>query len=349
MTKRRLAAAAVGVLLSATQTPAADAPVFKLAVSEYPSWSLFLSASDMGLIDGRPGKMGPIETKWGVDIELKDTDYDSCILLYGNGQVDAACLTDMDSLAPSLSVPSVAILPTSTSDGADQCIVVDSIKTIDDLAGVSVFGLDNSVSRYCFDRNIELAGKHPDRFKFVNQDPQAATLALQQGAADHKAIMVWNPFCMEVKRQKDGIHTLFSSTAIKGEIIDMVSMSRKSLERKGGKDFACAVADTYYAFGRGLLEPKTRDKYLTELGSRFAKMDLSSMRMIVDETKFYDTPEKGAALFAGDELPKVMQRVVSFCVKRGIVKTAPSVAYTDDPKANLCFDAQYIQAAAARK
>lgn len=347
--KRLFVLVGIGVLASSVAILAADAPVFKLAVSEYPSWSLFLSASDMGLIDGRPGKLGPIESKWGVDIELKDTDYDSCILLYGNGQVDAACLTDMDSLPPSLSVPSVAILPTSTSDGADQCIVVDGIKTVDDLIAVNVYGLDNSVSRYCFDRNLELAGKDPDKFKFVSQDPQAATIALQQGAADHKAIMVWNPFCMEVKRQRKGLHTLFSSSSIKGEIIDMVTMSRKSLEKKGGKDFASAVADTYYAFCKGLIDAKTRDRHLKELGSRFAKLDLASMTQIVEETRFYDTPEKGLALFGGEDLPKVMQKVTAFCVKRGIVKSAPSVAYGDDPKANLCFDPQYIKAAAARK
>ena len=34
------------------------APKFLLAWSEYPSWSIFGVASDVGLIDGEPGKMG---------------------------------------------------------------------------------------------------------------------------------------------------------------------------------------------------------------------------------------------------------------------------------------------------
>ena len=46
-------------------------PVFSLAWSEYPSWSVFGVASELGLINGEAGKVGPIEQKWGVDIELK--------------------------------------------------------------------------------------------------------------------------------------------------------------------------------------------------------------------------------------------------------------------------------------
>lgn len=326
-----------------------DLPVFKLGVSEYPSWSLFLSASDTGLIDGRAGKTGPIEKKWGVDIELKDTDYDTTIQMYGNGQIDAGCLTDMDSVAPSLTKKSVAILPTSTSDGADQCIVVNEIKTLADLKKAKVFGLDNSVSRYCFDRCIELAGENPDTFNFVNQDPAAASTAMMQAQKTHQAIIVWNPFCLTLKKQNKNVHVIFDSSKIKGEIIDMVTMSRASLEKKGGKDFACAVIDTYYTFCKQMEDKETADKTLTALGSRFAKMDLESMKTIVKETSFYSTPEKGLGVFEGADLKKVMEKVNAFCLKRKIVEKAPALGYGDDPKADLCFDPQYIKMVVNKK
>jgi NitT/TauT family transport system substrate-binding protein len=349
MKHRPTIAAAIALLAAATTVLAAPKyPVMKLAVSEYPSWSLFLSAHDLGMIDSRAGKTGPIEEKWKVDIELKETDYDTCILLYGNGQVDAACLTDMDSLAPSLTVPSVAILPTSTSDGADQCIVTKDITKVQDLKGVKVFGLENSVSQYCFDRNLELLGEKPSDYLFTNQDPGAAALGLQQGQKTHRAIVVWNPFCMEVRRQNPNVHVLFSSSAIRGEIIDMVTMSRASLQKPGGREFACAVVDTYYSFNRRLDDPATADKTLVALGSRFSKMDIASMRTIVRETAFYGTPESGIELFEGDALKDVMKNVVAFCVRRGIVEQAPVLAYGDDAKAQLSFDPQYIRAVQAR-
>ena len=92
--------------------------VFSLAWSEYPSWSVFGVADKAGLIDAAEGKLGSVEEKWGVDIVLKQTDYDTCLTLYGSSTIDAVCITNMDVLAPALGRDSVAILPTSTSDGA---------------------------------------------------------------------------------------------------------------------------------------------------------------------------------------------------------------------------------------
>ena len=47
---------------SAAASDAQDAvPVFSLAWSEYPSWSVFGVAHEIGIINGKEGEMGPIE------------------------------------------------------------------------------------------------------------------------------------------------------------------------------------------------------------------------------------------------------------------------------------------------
>ena len=56
-------------------------PVFSVAVSEYPSWSTFLVADLKGLIDKDQGKLGTVEKKWGVDIVVRECDYDTCLTL----------------------------------------------------------------------------------------------------------------------------------------------------------------------------------------------------------------------------------------------------------------------------
>jgi len=324
------------------------APSFKLAVSEYPSWSLFLTAHDLGMIDMNEGAMGPIEKKWDVDIVLVETDYDTCITLYGSGQADAACLTNMDSLAPSLQIPSVAILPTSTSDGADQCIVSNQYKNLEDLVGVPVYGLENSVSQYLFDRFVEEQGRSPDEFDFTMMDPAAASTAFLQGKLD--AIVVWNPFCLEIKSQSPAASTLFSSKVIPNEIIDMVTMSRKSLEKEGGDRFASAIADTYYTFCGLLDNSETRDAALEALGQRFSKLDLEEMEIIVKETRFFSTPQQARELFRGDEIQATMVKVTDFCVKQGIVERAPSLAFGDpEGDSDLAFSTEYIDVVADQK
>jgi len=330
----------------------AKVPSFSLAWSEYPSWSAFGVASEVGIINGKEGAQGPVEKKWGVDIVLKEADYDACMVLYGTGQCDAVCITNMDVLNPSLSIKSVAVLPTSTSDGADACIVTEGISDVKQLKGKKVYGLAKSVSEYCFARNLELLGEKESEYKFTNLDPGAAALAMQQKQAGYEAIVVWNPFVLQTLKKRKDTKVLFDSTKIPGEIIDMVVISQKALDRPGGKEFACAVIDAFYAINKRIEDPKTRDETLVDLGKKFSNLDAESMKTVVQQTKFYKTPEAGLGLFKGAALPPVMEKVVNFCVSHEIVKEKPSVGFGGKAAAGdvmLRIDPTYMEAVAAKK
>lgn len=344
MFRKWLVLSAVAAMLGSVR--AADAPVFSLAVSEYPSWSgTFLTACDLGLIDGAQGKLGPLERKWQVDLVVKDTDYDSCITLFVNGNVDAACLTNIDCLAPSVSRQAVAILPTSTSAGADACLAQAAITDVKQLKGVSVRGLSASVSQYAFDKGLQALGEDPKNYTFENLDPVQVGVALQSGKI--VAGVTWNPVVLETLKANATLHRLFDSSLIKGQIIDMVVAARAALERDGGTRWACAMVDVYYTVCKLMENEKTQDKTLTAMGARFAKLGLEDMRVIVRETQFYSTPAKGLALFDGQDLQRVMaDHVVPWALDKGLLEKAklPALAYGNDPKANLCFDPQYINA-----
>ena len=337
--------------LAFVQTAPAQAPSFSLAWSEYPSWSTFGVAHEVKLINGQKGEMGPIEKKWGVDIELKEADYDPCLVMYGAGQCDAVCITNMDVLNPSLTRPSVAICPTSTSDGADALIVSGGITDVKQLRGKKVYGLAKTVSEYCFSRNLELLGEKETDYSFTNMDPGAAALAMQQRREGYDAIVVWNPFVLETLNKRKDARVLFDSTTIPGEIIDMIVIAEASLDKPGGKAFACAAIDTFYAVNKRLADPKTRDDTLIALGEKFSNLDLQSMRKVVRQTKFYSTPAEGLKVYTGDALKGIMEKVVKFCVTHEIVPKAPSVGYgakSDAPEAALRFDPSYMKEVAAK-
>ncbi len=321
---------------------AAEAPSFSLAWSEYPSWSVFGVASKKGIIDGKEGQMGPVETEWGVDIVLKLADYDTCLALYGTGEADAVCMTNMDSLAPSLGRDSVAVLPTSTSVGADACIVV-GIDNLDALQGKPTYGLEKSVSQYAFERNLELAGKNAKDFPFRNMDPGAAATAMQTGDEKVQSIMVWNPFVLQTLRTREGAKRLFDSATIPEEIIDMVVVGKDVLDKPGGKDFVGAVIDTFYRLSNLLDDPEEGDETLQALGRDFSNLGLDDMKIVVKETRFYKSPEEALGLFEGEEFQhKTMPRVVDFCVSHGIVDRKPSVGF-GEPDAQLNFDVTFIK------
>lgn len=342
----------LGAALMTCAPSALPAPAFSLAWSEYPSWSAFGVAHVFKLIDGREGRTGPVEDKWGVDIVLKEAEYDPCLTMYGSGQCDAVCMTTLDALNPALGRPSVVIVPTSTSAGADALIVPKTITNIKQLRGRKVYGLAKSVSEYCFNRNLELLGERPEDYKYSNMDPGAAAVALQQKQREIEAIIVWNPFVLETLNKRKDVHVLFDSTTIPNEIIDSVVMAQASLDKPGGRQFACAVVDAFYQINQRLAEPATRDDTLIALGEKFSHLDLASMKKVVEQTRFYATPKAALDLFTGAELKAVTGRVVDFCVKQEIVSSAPKIGYGSQAEAGavaLRFDPAFIRAVAEKK
>lgn len=318
-------------------------PVFKLAWSEYPSWSVFGVADENGILDKDEGEMGTIEKKYGVDIVLEQADYDPCITKFATGTVDAVCITNMDILASTLRRASVAILPTSTSDGADA-VIVTGVEDVDALAKTDVFGLEMTVSQYMFERNLEIAGKNPADYSFKNMDPAAAAQAMQTKQENIDAIAVWNPFVLQTLRTREGSKVLFDSKTIPGEIVDMVVMGDDSLQKPGGTAFATAIVEAFYEVNKLLADPEKGDATLTALGDKFSTLPLEDMKVVVEQTKFYKTPDEALALLkdGGPFMTEIMPKVVDFCVSHGIVESKPAIGFRD-PAAQLNFDPQYIQ------
>jgi NitT/TauT family transport system substrate-binding protein len=340
-------------------TTGGKAPVFKLAWSEYPSWSVFGVASELGLIDGREGHQGALEKKWGVDIVLQLLQYDACITAYEAKTCDAVCATNIDIMAPAASRPGVAIIPTSTSVGADACLVLKSVipvpedikdkeavkKAVIELRKHKVFGLAKSVSEYAFDRNLQLLGEDPRKYKFTDEQPDAAAPAMANKRMDHPAIMVWNPFVLTVLRSNSDSRRLFDSSSIPEEIIDMVIVGKDSLDKEKGEAFACCVIDCYYEFNK-LLEGEDRDKLLVKLGEKFSKLGLEDMKICVKETRFYRNPKEALGLFNGKKLPETMKLVAKFCLDKGTIKKEAKYGFGTKDKAGdvqVRFDPSYIE------
>jgi ABC-type nitrate/sulfonate/bicarbonate transport system substrate-binding protein len=325
-----------------TTTKQVAAPKFSLGWSEYPSWSIFGVASDVGLIDGEEGKMGSIEKKHNVDIVLQQLDYDPCISLYGTSKLDAVCITNIDILGPAASRKSVAIIPTSTSNGADACIV-SGIESVDALAGKQTHGLEKSVSQFCFDRCLEKLGKSPKDFPFSQMDPMQAAQSFQGKSSNIQSIMVWNPFVMQTLVTRPDSKVLFDSSSIPEEIIDMVVVASDSLKKPGGKEFAAAIVETFYTMNKRMKDPATMDRTLIGIGEKFAKLELADMKKVVTQTRFYGDPSEAVKLFGSDKFQKETMPVVSkFCEKYGLTPKPTTISFGTG-EGMIDFDTSFIK------
>ncbi|MEZ6087317.1 MAG: hypothetical protein R3C05_04670 [Pirellulaceae bacterium] len=336
-----------GNAVDPASTPAGDsstggaAPVFSLAWSEYPSWSVFGVAHEMDLVNAEEGEMGTIEKQYNVDIVLKEAGYDSCLNMFTSGNCDAVCMTNMDALIVSPGRDGVAVLPTSTSNGADACIVA-GVESVDDLKNVETFGLKGTVSEYGFVRCLETLGKDPAEFTFTNQDPAAAAVAMTQKQETHKSIMVWNPFVLQTLNDRPDAKVLFDSSSIPGEIVDMVVVGRDVLEKDGGDKFVQAVIATFYQMNEELAKPETGDEVLVELGKKFSNLGLDDMKKVVEQTKFYADAEAGLALLTGEEFKTTMTTVEKFCVDQKLVED-PQYGFGEETGKKLLFSPAHLQ------
>lgn len=327
---------------SSPSIPAGPTPSFSLAWSEYPSWSVFGVADELGIVAGKAGELGEIEKKYGVDIVLREAGYDSCLNMFGSGECDAVCMTNMDALIICPSRDGVAVLPTSTSNGADACIVAEALKSPEDLKGKKVYGLKGTVSEYCFVRCLEKLGFQEADFEFVNQDPAAAALEMQQKSPSHEAIMVWNPFVLQTLSDRPDTHVLFDSSQIPGEIVDMVVVGRDILEKPKADDFIRAVIETYYRMNQELADPAKGDELLVALGKKFSNLGLEPMKQAVEQTRFYKTPAEAKALFGGQEFRGIMAGVAKFCVEHKLVENPTYGFDAEGDGVQVKFDASYL-------
>ena len=316
----------------------ADTPVFSLAWSEYPSWSAFGVAAEEGLLDGDEGALGEMERKWGVDVVLRQADYDTCLGQYANGSVDAVCITNMDLLTLAGQRPATVVLPTSTSVGGDAVLAVGA-ESFADLKGVETHGLDKSVSQYVFERGLQERGLDPADYPFVGTPPDAAALGMQNG--DLKSIVVWNPFLLSSERKTPGAKRLFSTEEIPEEVIDLVAVANASLAKPGGEKFAACLADAFHVFNERLAGAD-RDELLVALGEKFGNLPLEDMEQVTTQTRFYADADAARKLLADKTFRETTTpRVSAFALESGMVDQSPTVGF-DDESADVNFTARYI-------
>jgi len=346
----------IAALALAGAAHAQDAPTFSLGWSEYPSWSAFGVAEEMGLIDGDEGSMGSLERKWNVDIKLDQVDYDTCMTLYGSGNLDFVCLVAGDAMIPAQSIPSTIVLPTSNSYGADALVVDKSITSLDDLQDHTVYGFDASVQHYTFSQGLAAQGEDVDDYDWANSPPETTAQKLSSG--EIMAGMLWNPYLLQTLNTNPNLRVMFDSTLIENQIIDSVVGTNSALERDGGDRAAACIADAFFSVTERMTDSDidVQDDTYIALGERFSNLGVGDMRTVCRQTRFFSVPEESIMFMAGKDIPGtpavenlsvIMQTVAQWAEEFDVVENVPSIGVNGSTiigsaQIDLDFDPQYI-------
>ena len=340
---------------SSATTGLAQKPSFTVGWSVYAGWTPYYYLNKSGILK-------KWADKYGINIKVQRFDYAPSLDAFVAKNIDACTMTNMEALdMPAASgVPTTSILIGDYSNGNDALLVRNG-QQMKDLAGKKLLLVEKTVSEYLFDRAMTINGLRDQikKVRLINtSDSDIATAFLSDSSAS--ATVTWKPMVSQILRQK-GITSLFNSSQIPGEILDLTVVRTDILARPDGQKFAKALAGAWYEV-LGLMSAKSpaADKVLAAIAEG-SQDSLASYKEQLSTTKMFYTPQSAVEFGASPDLKAKMDLVRQFCFAHSLLgdntKSVDDVAirYADGAvqgKANrvrLVFDLSYMKMAAEGK
>ncbi len=343
----------VGISLSAS----AANPVFTVGWSIYVGWNPYYYMEKSGILKRW-------SDKYGVDIKVQRFDYAPSLDAFVAKNIDACTMTNMEALdMPAASgVDSTAILMGDYSNGNDALLVRDGV-TMRQLPGKQVMLVQKTVSEYLFERAMVMNGEQDQlrQVRLLNTSDSDIVAAFMNDSSS-QAVVTWKPLVSQIRRMH-GVQTLFDSSKIPGEILDLLVVRTDILKRPDGSGvrFAKAITGAWYEVLSQLSSNSpASDKAMA--GSAAASNDtLVSFREQLSTTHLFYTPKSAADFTQSPELKQKMDLVRQFCFHHGLLgehTASPddvAILYPDKSiqgkkdRVRLRFDASYMQLAAEGK
>ena len=295
--------------------------------------------------------------KYGVNIKVQRFDYAPSIDAFTSKNVDACAMTNMEALdLPAASgVDTTAILIGDYSNGNDAVMARDG-NTLKTLAGKKILLVQKTVSEYLLERafvknNLESEAK---KVKLVNTSDGSIVAAFMNDNSE-AAVVTWKPLVTQIQKMK-GVNTLFDSSKIPGEILDLLVVRSEVLKTPDGQKFAKAFNGAWYE----MMSQMTTDKVLGAIAA-VSEDTLPSYKEQLSTTHMMYKADEAATMADSAGLKEKMQLVRQFCFTHGLLgsgtKSVDDVAikYPDGTvqgkpdRVHFRFDDTYMKLAAGGK
>ena len=330
----------------ATDVTAQEKTEFRVAWSIYVGWMPWGYLEDSGIMD-----------KWadqfGIDVEIVQiNDYIESINQYTAGQFDGVSATSMDTLSiPSGGgVDTTALIVGDYSNGNDALIVKGS-GGLGALAGQSVNLVELSVSHYLLARGLDSVGLSEADLDGVINTSDADMIAAY-ATDDVSAVVTWNPLVSEILKGPDAT-SIFDSSDIPGEIIDLMVVNTETLE--ANPNFGKAMVGAWFEV---MTLMAAGDEDVLTAMAEASGTDLAGYKAQLASTEMFFTPAEAVEFTSSADLPTTMTNVAEFLFEKGILgEGAPSadfvgIEYPDGSvvgnadNVRFRFDTTYMQMAA---
>ncbi len=320
---------------------------YKFVWSHYIGWEPLACAESTGIVKKWANKYGI-----SITVVLMN-DYVESINAYTAGAVDGVAVTNMDVLTiPAVGgKDSTALVVGDFSNGNDG-IVSKKAKSIKELRGKKLYGVELSVSHYLLARALSMNNMTERDVTFVNTSDSDIEAFFTK--PDVENVVTWNPMLMEVRKHPKAT-MLFDSSKIPGEIIDMLVVRTDAPE-----SLKKALTGAWYETMKimsGLSGTSERLKMFQCIAASSGSTVEQVKAQLRTTAMFYE-PERAVAFTRSSELKKTMEFVRTFSFDHGLYgdngksKDFVGIQFPDgsvmgDPgNVKLRFDPKYMELAA---
>ena len=335
----------------------AEVPTFTVGWSVYAGWNPYFYMAKSGILK-------KWADKYGIAIKVQRFDYAASLDSFVAKNIDACTMTNMEALdmPAAAGVDSTAIIIGDYSNGNDAVLVRDGL-TFQTLPSQRIMLVEKTVSEYLLERGMTLNGQQAQlqKLRLINTSDSDIVPAFMNNKSN-KAVVTWKPLVSQIQADSS-VHSIFDSSKIPGEILDLLVVQTDVLNRSDGSGvkFAKAMAGAWYEAMQNLSGSGPAQMQALKLSAAASGDSIDSYRNQLKTTYLFSTPKLAGDFAVGNVLKQKMDLVRQFCFNHGLlgrdVKSVDDVAiaYPDGTvqgkksRVRLRYNAAYMQAAAQGK
>jgi NitT/TauT family transport system substrate-binding protein len=342
-----------GLSLCLPTAAVAQVPAFTVGWSVYAGWNPYFYMQKSGILK-------KWADKYGISIKVQRFDYAASLDSFVAKNIDGCTMTNMEALdmPAAAGVDSTAIIVGDYSNGNDAVLVRNGL-TFDKLPGQPIMLVQKTVSEYLLERGMVLNGQQAQlsKLRLINTSDSDIVPAFMNNASN-KIVVTWKPLVSQILADK-GVHSIFDSSKIPGEILDLLVVRTEVLNRPDGSGmkFAKAMNGAWYETMQKLTGSGPAQAAALKISAAASGDSIDSYKEQLKTTYLFSDPKVAAEFTAGALLKQKMELVRQFCFTHGLlgknIKSIDDVgiAYSDGSvqgrkdRVRLRFNPAFMQAA----
>jgi NitT/TauT family transport system substrate-binding protein len=347
-------ACAFAVCVAAGATPGlqAQTPTFTVGWSVYAGWNPYFYMQKSGILK-------KWADKYGISIKVQRFDYAASLDAFVAKNIDACTMTNMEAfdLPAAAGVDSTAIIVGDYSNGNDAVLVRNNLNFAT-LPSKPIMLVQKTVSEYLLERGMVLNGQQANlsKLKLINTSDSDIVAAFLNNKSN-QAVVTWKPLVSQIVADKS-VTSIFDSSKIPGEILDLLVIRTEVLNRPDGQKFAKAITGAWY---ETIQQVAAGQPNALKYSAAASGDSIDSYKEQLKTTALFVSPKSAVDFTTSPDLQKKMELVRQFCFTHGLlgqgVKSVDDVAIAypngavqgKKDRVRLRFNAAYMQAAEGGK